>query len=205
MPPFDTHNTTPALVNLSLDALRPASTAGWAERASFQLTLTLSPRADVKDDAIVAELNNARGGSPESSDYVLLAVLHDLTKTVDRAEIGGQLATMIDKGLLRLAPDKSASDIFGGLVATDFNHNCQPWRSTKTFAWYTLTPEQRDNTSEMFKGVSLDDLADMSFQRDDRLVKISSGPGADEYKRSSVPAKKHTFFFKRVNTAGPIA
>ena len=195
---------TAPLQNLSLKDIQPTSTEGWAQRASFTVQFTLMPRVDVKDPAIDIELKNTRGTKPMNSDWVLCMVLADLTKTQDRGEIGGQLATMVEKALGDLAGDRTGQQLFGGLATTDFNHNCQPWRSTKSFAWFTTSAEQRDFASALFKGRTLNDLVVAAFGPDGTELELQSGAGKDTYKRTRVPNKTFTYTFRRANVDGPM-
>lgn len=204
MAPVSAGMTAP-LQHLNMRDIQPSTTQGWAHRAAFTVSLTLKPRVDVRDAAIDIELKNARGTQPQKNDWVLCMVVADLTQTQDRGEIGGQLATMIEKALGDLAVDKTGAELFGGLATADFNHNCQPWRSTKTFAWYTTSSDQRDAAMALFEGRTLDDLVTAAFGSDGTGLTLKSGSGEDKYKRTRVPSKtKFEYQFRRVNGEGPV-
>jgi len=194
----------PSLQMLNMKDIQPQSTQGWAHRASFSVQFMLKPRVDVRDVAIDIELKNARGVKPENSDWVLCMVVAELTKTQDRGEVGGQLATMVEKALGELAVDKTGQELFGGIATADFNHNCQPWRSTKTFAWYTTSAEQRDKASALFKDRSINDLVTAAFGPEGKNLEIKSGAGADMYMRSRVPGSVFMYQFRRSNVDGPV-
>lgn len=196
---------TPPLQGLDMKNIQPQSTHGWAEREAFTVSFTLKPRVDVRDAAIDVELKNTRGEKPQNNDWVLCMVVADLTKTQDRGEIGGQLATLIEKAMGSLAVDKTGAELFGGLATADFNHNCQPWRSTKTFAWYTITSDQRDAAMSLFKDRTLNDLVVAAFGEGDKALMLKSGSGEDKYARSRVPSKgKFEYQFRRTNMEGPV-